>query len=249
MLRGYDSHKPGGYLRNVGIVETKIRHDEISTNGGIMARNPWWAPWVLSKLIEPMMRSLMVQVPEIAGMQVGDRALDVCCGTGGLALLYAEMGVIATGIDIDPRVIEVAQKKRIESDLSNTSFTTANALNLPFEDNSFDYVSISMSIHEVKRGHRDTIISEMKRVVRDEGGLVFIDYMVPMPRIPSSWAAKFTEYLSGREHHECFRDYVEQEGLVGLLRRHHLSGEKKSELRPMELVLAKNVKANRGVAG
>ena len=209
-----------------------------------MARNPWWAPWVLSKLIEPMMRSLMVQVPEIAGMQAGHSALDVCCGTGGLVLLYAEMGVIATGIDIDPRVIEVAQERRIESDLSNASFMAKDALNLPFENHSFDYVSISMSIHEVPRGHRDIIISEMKRVLKDEGALVFIDYMVPMPRIPSSWAAKLTECLSGREHHECFRDYVEQEGLTGLLRRHDLSGEKKSELRPIELVLAKNVKAN-----
>jgi len=37
---------------------------------------------------------------------------DLCCGTGGLALIYASTGVIATGIDIDPRVIRVAQQKK-----------------------------------------------------------------------------------------------------------------------------------------
>jgi len=54
--------------------------------------------------------------------------LDVCCGTGGLALVYDEMGIVATGIDIDPRVIEVAEKRRAESGSSKASFQTANAL-------------------------------------------------------------------------------------------------------------------------
>jgi ubiquinone/menaquinone biosynthesis C-methylase UbiE len=204
-----------------------------------MAKNPWWAPWVLSRLIEPMMRELTAQIPGIAGMKAGERALDVCCGTGGLAFLYARMGVIATGIDMDHRVIHVAERRRSELNLPNASFQTASALELPFEDHCFDHVSIAMSIHEVERSHRDAIIWEMKRVVRNPGTLLFLDYMVPMPQRPSSWAARFTEFASGRDHNRCFLDYIKQGGLMALLKRHHLSGEKKSELSPMEIVLAK----------
>ena len=86
-----------------------------------MVANPWWAPWALNRMIEPLMRSLRFQTPVLAEMNAGDRALDVCCGTGALALHYASMGIIAAGIDLDPRVIEVAENKRRK--LGSVSYT------------------------------------------------------------------------------------------------------------------------------
>jgi len=210
-----------------------------------MAKNPWWAPWALDRLIEPMMRELTTQVPGIAMMKAGDRALDVCCGTGGLAFVYARRGVITVGIDVDHRVIKVAERKRSELHLPHVSFQTASALNLPFDDHCFDHVSIAMSIHEVSRSHRDTIVSEMKRVVRSQGTLIFLDYMAPMPQVPHAWAARLVELVSGRDHNRCFNDYLKQGGLMALLERNRLKGEKKSELCPMEIVLAKTADVNR----
>ncbi len=101
-----------------------------------MAKNPWWAPWALRNLIEPMMQKLTTQIPEIAGMKAGERVLDVCCGTGGLTFIYARMGIIATGIDLDQRVIEIAERRTTELDLSNASFQTASALELPLADST-----------------------------------------------------------------------------------------------------------------
>ena len=210
-----------------------------------MAKNPWWAPWALCNLIEPSMRSLATQIPDIAGMKEGERVLDVCCGTGGLALIYARMGLIATGIDIDHRVTEVAERRVTQLGLPNASFKTASALELPFEDNSFDHVSIVLAIHEVNRSHRDTIISEMKRVVKTQGTLIFLDYMAPMPQVPYSWLARFTEFLAGRDHNGCFKDYLKQGGLMALLEQHQLLGERKSELSLIEIVLAKTVAADK----
>ena len=205
-----------------------------------MAHNPWWAPWALSNLIEPAMRSLSTQIPEIAGMKSGDKTLDVCCGTGGLAFIYARIGIIATGIDIDHRVIEVAREKATKLNLPNISFQTASALELPFEDGSFDHASITMGIHEVSRDHRNAIISEMKRVVKSQGILVFLDYMAPLPQGPYSWLAKVTEFLAGSDHNSCFKDYLKQGGLMALLNQHQLLGERKRELSLVEIVLAKN---------
>ena len=111
-----------------------------------MATNPWWAPWTLNRIIEPLMRSLRIQTPSLAGMKAGDRALDICCGTGALVLHLAKMNLVSCGIDMDPRVIQVAEKKRVKLGLEAASFQVANALNVPFEDDFFDYVRISEQI-------------------------------------------------------------------------------------------------------
>jgi ubiquinone/menaquinone biosynthesis C-methylase UbiE len=207
-----------------------------------MAINPWWAPWVLNRMIDPLTRNVRIQAAELAGMKTGEKALDICCGTGALALHYARIGVIATGVDQDPRVVQVADRKRRKQGLSNASFQTANALNLPFEDSHFDHASISMAVHEVGRAERDRIISEMKRVVKKEGSLIFIDYKVPLPPIPSSYTSRVVELVSGREHNRCFKDYIQQGGLDELLKKHGLREGARGELGPMTVVQALNSK-------
>ena len=183
---------------------------------------------------------LRIQIPEFAGMKAGDRALDVCCGTGALALYYARMGIIATGIDLDPRVIEVADNKRRKQGLRNVSFLTAGAPDLPFKDNLFDYASISMSLHEKERDDRDRIVTEMKRVVKKEGTLVFIDYKIPLPRIPISSTVKAIEFIAGKKHWKCFNDYVKQGGLDELLKRNYLQQDKYFKLGPFYILKMPN---------
>jgi len=213
--------------------------------------NPWWAPFVLSRLIDPLMRDPRTQAPELAGMKARDRALDVCCGTGALVLHYARLNLFAAGIDMDPRVIEVAEKKRRREGLTNAWFQTASALALPFRDDSFDHASISMSLHENERGDRDAIISEMKRVVRSEGSLVFIDYKVPLPRTLFSRISRVVEFVAGRDHNRCFKDFVDQGGLGELLRRNQLHGEEGGDLGPMVIMRTPGVSVDpsAGMAG
>ncbi len=207
-----------------------------------MAKNQWWFPWAMTNLIEPGMRKITTQIPKIAEMKAGEKVLDVCCGTGGLAFIYAQAGLIAEGIDLDQRVIKVAEKKATQLGLSNASFQKANALDLSFEDNSFDHVSITMAIHEVDRSIRNEIISEMKRVVRQQGTLIFLDYMAPLPQVPSASLARFSEFIAGRDHNLCFKDFLDQGGLPALLKQHQLLGERKGDLGIIELVLAKTEK-------
>ena len=211
-----------------------------------MVVNPWWAPWMLNRVIEPLMKELRVQSPELAGMQAGDTAIDVCCGTGALALHYAGMGVTAAGIDMDPRVIQIADEKGRKQGLDNGAFQTANALKLPFEDATFDYASISLSLHENERAQSDVMISEMRRVVKEGGALVFIDYKVPLPRILSSYTILVGEFVMGRENNGYFKDYIKQGGLDGLLQKHNLRAEKRAELGPMWMIKATNI---RGLLG
>jgi len=204
------------------------------------AANPWWSPWVLAWFIEPLMHSIRTRIPRFAGMKSGERILDVCCGTGALALYYARKGILATGIDLNPRMIEVAENKRKKLSLTTVSFHVGDAIYLPFKDNVFDYASLSMSLHEKEREDRDRIISEMKRVVKEKGDLIFIDYRLPLPRVPVSSTVKMIEFIAGREHNRCFKDYVKQGGLDELLNNNHLHQAKRLLIGPFALIKTPN---------
>ena len=67
-----------------------------------------------STIIDPLLKDVRLYVPKFAGMKAGDRVLDICCGTGDQVFHYAEKGIVATGVDINPKMLEVAirNKKR-----------------------------------------------------------------------------------------------------------------------------------------
>jgi len=161
-------------------------------------------------------------------MKAGDRVLDVCCGTGDQAFHYAKRGIVASGIDLSPGMIKLAEKNKEKQGLRDVSFQIADAVNLPFRDSFFDYASISLALHENERTARDKIISEMKRVVKKEGALIFVDFQVPLPKNLYTYLAKAIEFIAGKKHHRCFRDYIEQGGLDEILKKNQLPEAKRA---------------------
>ena len=180
-----------------------------------------------STIIDPLLRNIRIHTVKFSGMKDGDRVLDVCCGTGDQAFYYAEAGIAATGIDLDPNMIKLAGKDKRRKTLRNVSFQIADARNLPFKDSSFDYASISLALHEKDRATRDITITEMRRVVKKEGALIFIDLQVPLPKNLYTYLIKAMEFIAGRDHHRHFKDYIEQDGLDEILRKNGLSEEKR----------------------
>ncbi len=180
-----------------------------------------------SIFIDPFLRDIRTYISKFSGMKRGDKVLDVCCGTGDQVFYYGKGGIIATGVDLSPGMINAAEKRKEKSCLTNVFFRVANAEQLPFKDNSFDFASICLGLHEIKRDERDKIISEMKRVVKKEGFLIFIDFQVPLPSTIISYLVKAIEYFAGRNHHECFKDYLKQGGLYAILNRNQLQEEKR----------------------
>jgi len=180
-----------------------------------------------SIFIDPLLRDIRTYISKFSGMKRGDKVLDVCCGTGDQVFYYGKEGIIATGVDLSPGMIKSAEKRKEKSGLTNVSFRVANAKQLPFKDNSFDFASICLGLHEIKRDERDKIITEMKRVVKKEGFLIFIDFQVPLPSTIISYLVKAIEYFAGRNHYECFKDYLEQGGLYAILNRNQLQEEKR----------------------
>jgi len=176
-------------------------------------------------LIDPLLRDIRKFTPEFSGMNAGDRVLDVCCGTGAQVLEYGRRGIIAIGIDTSPSMLNIAARNRMRQELANVSFQLAEATNLPFPDGYFDYVSVSFGLHDKEKLIRDKAISEMKRVVKQQGALIFIDFQVPLPKNVWAMFARIIEFLAGGSHYQGFKDYLRNGGLNQLLKDHQLLEE------------------------
>lgn len=180
-----------------------------------------------SMTIDRMMDGIKTRIPDFCEMKAGDRALDVCCGTGAQTLCYARRGIISWGIDLDPIMIGFAERSRKRLGLSHAFFQRANAMVLPFRDASFDHASISMGLHEKEGPTRDRIVSEMRRVVKKGGALAIVDYSVPYPADAYGRAARLLEQIAGRDHFRCFREFIRDGGLDSLISRHGLQEDKR----------------------
>ncbi|MCK0109824.1 class I SAM-dependent methyltransferase [Flavobacteriaceae bacterium S0825] len=105
----------------------------------------------------------------------GLHVLDVGCGLGGPCRMLAdEYDCISTGIDLSNEYIRTATKlsKLVKLD-DKTSFIKGDAVNLPFEDNTFDVVwtqHVQMNIPD-----KNKFYSEIKRVLKKNGHLLYYD--------------------------------------------------------------------------
>jgi demethylmenaquinone methyltransferase / 2-methoxy-6-polyprenyl-1,4-benzoquinol methylase len=116
---------------------------------------------------------------ERAEVARGSDALDVCCGTGDLALeLRRRIGPDGrvVGCDFSEPMLELARRKSGDEGLP-VEFGWADALDLPYGDASFDAVTIGFgarNLADLERG-----ISEMTRVLRPGGRLVILEITRP----------------------------------------------------------------------
>src|SRR3954454_3945135 len=82
---------------------------------------------------------------ELTELGPGGAALDVCCGTGDLALeLDRRVGPEGTvvGCDFSERMLDAARSKASGRGAANVRFEWADALELPYEDGSFDAATV-----------------------------------------------------------------------------------------------------------
>jgi SAM-dependent methyltransferase len=102
--------------------------------------------------------------------QPGDQWLDVGCGAGNLAELAAGAGARVTGIDLSPRLIEVA-KARAEAGGYDIEYRVGDAEKLDLEDASFGKVTSSVAM--IFAPAHDAVALELARVTRPGGRLAF----------------------------------------------------------------------------
>jgi demethylmenaquinone methyltransferase/2-methoxy-6-polyprenyl-1,4-benzoquinol methylase len=110
--------------------------------------------------------------------QPGDRILDVCTGTGDLALAfhrYLKGRARITGTDFCEEMLELARKK--SAGREGLEFRQADTLDLPFPDDSFDIVTVAFGLRNV--ADTDRGLRELVRVCRDGGRIGILEFSTP----------------------------------------------------------------------
>ncbi len=107
----------------------------------------------------------------------GHEVLDVCCGTGDWTIQLAEKapGANVTGLDFSENMLEVAKSKI--KDYSNITLLQGNAMELPFEDGSFNFITIGFGLRNLPDYGK--AIEEFYRVLKPGGVLVVLETSTP----------------------------------------------------------------------
>lgn len=129
----------------------------------------------------------------LADVKRGERALDVCCGTGDVAFALARAGAEVTGFDFSEPMLAVARRRARaipNSEFRIPDFQQGDALQLPFPDASFDLITISYGLRNLADFDRG--LRELTRVLRPGGRLMVLDFGKPDLAV---WRWFYFQYL------------------------------------------------------
>lgn len=100
------------------------------------------------------------------------RVLDVAAGTGASSIEFVRAGADVVAVDFSEGMLEEGRRRHPEID-----FRQADAMNLPFKDNSFDAVTTSFGLRNIE--DFDRALREFYRVLRPGGHLVVCEFSRP----------------------------------------------------------------------
>jgi demethylmenaquinone methyltransferase/2-methoxy-6-polyprenyl-1,4-benzoquinol methylase len=116
-----------------------------------------------------------------AGVGNGEHVVDLACGTGDIAFLAARTGAVVTGLDITPRMIELARAKSAVAVTHGITrvprFAVADMMALPLTNACADVVTTGYGLRNVPA--LDMAIDEIVRVLKPRGRLVSLDFNRP----------------------------------------------------------------------
>ena len=124
--------------------------------------------------------------------------LDVACGTGALSEAFLEAGAArVVGLDYTPGMLDIAREKATRAQLgSSLEYVQGDAMDLPFEDSSFDVLSIAFGIRNVVDPSR--AFAEFSRVLRPGGRLVVLEFAEPKNPLLRWGNAFYTRHIMPR---------------------------------------------------
>jgi ubiquinone/menaquinone biosynthesis C-methylase UbiE len=132
--------------------------------------------WVLSAGREGALRRATLAAGRIAA---GDAVLDAACGTGRLAVAArAVVGSTAPVVGLDhSAAMRARARRRSDRAGADLEVTDGDVGRLPFPDARFDVVVLSLVLHELTPDQAARAIDEARRVLRDGGRVVVVDFV------------------------------------------------------------------------
>lgn len=180
------------------------------------------------------------RLARLARVGRGDRALDVCCGTGDVARALARHGATVVGLDFSAPMLAIAAQRAGMLALRAAGAPSASgrrqwllvcgdALRLPFPDDTFDAVTISYGLRNLASAEAG--LREMRRVARPGGRILALDFGKPANPLwrrlyfgyLRRWVPRLGRLLAGSGEAyayilESLGDYPAQQGVAALMR-------------------------------
>lgn len=121
---------------------------------------------------------------ESAGIKPGSAVLDICSGTGSVAVkaseLVKENGGQVVALDFSLGMLKKARRKAREKNLGSLFLVQADVSCLPFPSGSFDCVTCSHAMYELTGKARREGLGEIKRVLKNGGRFFMMEHEVPV---------------------------------------------------------------------
>lgn len=176
-----------------------------------------FASIIYDPVVERMNRRIRKHTLEIIGLKSGDKIVDVCCGTGRQAEIFAETGAEVCGVELSDFMLEKTKKREKQ----NLSFVQANAKDTGLAESYFDYATTGFSLHEVDAETRNGFLNEMSRITRPDGFLIFTDFSIQtkngFKNIFFKKVSDSFEFFAGGEHYRHYVDWMKNGGLTEYL--------------------------------
>lgn len=132
------------------------------------------------------------RVARLAAVRPGDRALDLCCGTGDIAFALAAAGAEVAGLDASKPMLAVAHDRRAtaKSGPGNPKFMVGDAQQTPFPDATFDIITVGYGLRNLSSWEAG--LREMRRLAKPGARLLVLDFGKPDNAL---WRTLYYGYL------------------------------------------------------
>ncbi len=165
-----------------------------------------------SRLTESKAAREVIRLSDIKG---SEKILEIACGTGVLfeQIVHRNPNGTNIGIDLSPDMLNKA-RKRLRKNTGKFKLMEGDALQLDFEDNTFDIVVNNFMVDLMPVAAFDNIANEFHRVLKPGGTVVISTFSFGKKKINGIWpwiAKHFPDLLTGCRP-VSFKTYLENAG-------------------------------------
>ena len=121
------------------------------------------------------------RVVALSNFREGEMGLDLCCGTGDLAIRLAKRGGSLVGMDLNRSMLRQAAARLAKRGENRISLSQADALKLPLGDDTVDLVTIGYGLRNL--ADLEAGLREITRVLKPRGRLLILDFGKPANRV------------------------------------------------------------------
>jgi ubiquinone/menaquinone biosynthesis C-methylase UbiE len=164
-------------------------------------------------MMEFIRRGTRQKAMSLSGWRSGERILDLCTGTGEMALVFASQGAKVVGTDIARGMLKRAVNKSLGT---ASAWVEMDAINLAIADDSFEISMISLALHHMPVPVQLRVLMELRRVTSRR--VVIIEPDVPVDRRWNSLWSFVAAIIDESEymHEWVYQDFINTCHTAGL---------------------------------